>query len=197
MKKFLSFLWNPFIWFAGIPALLTGLAGIVLCTLLCQLSGIHFHGWLHLGAAPNNTFGAFLAEHIIIWLIPAFLFYISSLLLSSSRIRAIDVFGTTAFAQLPLIGMGLFGFLRPVQLLIQADTEDITAQWLSQPEVRTGIVLILIMTLFLVWSLIWMFKALKVACNLRKARLGIVYVITLIFGDILTTLFIQSFIQNS
>ena len=119
--------------------------------------------------------------------------YLSGILFSRSKIRVVDVGGTTAFAQLPLLGIGIFGFFPSVQGLMHIQPSDITPEWITRPETLTGIILILIATLFLIWTLIWMFKALKISCNLKGARLGITYTLSVILGDIAAVYLIHLF----
>lgn len=182
---------NPFIQIAGVPALIYGFAGVCITVVLSWITGLHFQGLLHMGWAPSNTFTTFLGEHLIIWLVPALLFYTSGLLLSRSRIRIVDVLGTTAFAQLPLIATALLCFCQPLRTLIHTPPQDITIEWLNRPEIMTGAFLALISTVFIVWTLIWMFKALKITCNMKGARLGIAYAVSIIGGDILAVYLIS------
>ena len=107
MKNKVKLIVNPFIRIAGGQALIWGFLGLIVSTLLCWISGYHYHGLLHFGPAPNPAWWCYLAEHLIVWLIPALLFYLGGLFLSHSRIRVIDVLGTVLFAQLPLLGMNL------------------------------------------------------------------------------------------
>lgn len=196
MEKQLTFskiLQNPFIRIAGAPALFIGLGGILMCSLSFWLTDFHFQGLLHLGAAPVKSFILTLCTHLVIWSIPALLFYFSGLFLSHSKIRIIDVLGTTAFAQIPFIGIGVFGFFPSVQKIMHIELADITPEWLSDTGVQTGLILTLVATLFLVWGLIWMFKAFKISCNLKGTRLGIAYTLCLLLGDAITIYLIHLF----
>ena len=56
---------------------------------------------------------------------------------------------------------------------------------LAQPGFLAGVWLSLIGVIFLVWVLVWMFKALKVSCNLKGYPLGILYCVAVFGGDIL------------
>ena len=94
MKNKVKLIVNPFIRIAGGQALIWGFLGLIVSTLLCWISGYHYHGLLHFGPAPNPAWWCYLAEHLIVWLIPALLFYLGGLFLSHSRIRVIDVLGT-------------------------------------------------------------------------------------------------------
>ena len=90
MKNKVKLIVNPFIRIAGGQALIWGFLGLIVSTLLCWISGYHYHGLLHFGPAPNPAWWCYLAEHLIVWLIPALLFYLGGLFLSHSRIRVID-----------------------------------------------------------------------------------------------------------
>lgn len=89
MKNKVKLIVNPFIRIAGGQALIWGFLGLIVSTLLCWISGYHYHGLLHFGPAPNPAWWCYLAEHLIVWLIPALLFYLGGLFLSHSRIRVI------------------------------------------------------------------------------------------------------------
>ena len=107
---------NPFIRIAGTQALLWGALGLVVSTLLSWLSGYHYHGLLHFGPAPNPAWWCYWAEHLMVWLVPATLFYIGGKIFSHSKIRMVDVYGTVLFAQLPMIGMNLIYLLPPTRI---------------------------------------------------------------------------------
>ena len=182
-----KFLYNPFERIAGFPALGWGMAGLIVSTLISYGSGWHYHGLLHFGPAPNPALWCFAAEHAVVWLIPAILFYVGGLLLSKSKIRIIDILGTTAFAQLPLIGMNIINSLPASRKLLEMKTiEDATAN-------MSGIWMSIVGIVFLVWALVWMFNALKVSCNLKSFRLVIAYAVAVGAGDILCRLVIKLF----
>ncbi len=176
---------NPFQRIAGGKALLIGFAGLVISTILAYFIQYHYHGLLHFGPAPNNKFWCFAVEHIIVWLIPALLFYIGSLVLSKSKTRIIDILGTVAFAQLPLVLMTLFFYLKPLQRMNEMNFNLPPIEMINQPGFILGMWLGLIGSIFLIWTLIWMFYALKVSTNLKGYRLGILYCIGVFGGDMI------------
>ena len=53
MKNKVKLIVNPFIRIAGGQALIWGFLGLIVSTLLCWISGYHYHGLLHFGPAPN------------------------------------------------------------------------------------------------------------------------------------------------
>lgn len=179
-----TLLYNPFVRIAGGKALAWGLAGIVVSIAIAWPLGLHYHGLLHYGGASNDAWWCYAAEHLIIWLIPAFLFYLGGALFSSSHIRLIDVLGTVAFAQLPFVVMNLFFLPVAAQYMLHIPPV-ITTEWLTNPMLIKAVLWSIPSLVFVVWVMILMFSALKVSCNLKGARLGWTYAIAVIGGDIL------------
>lgn len=184
-KQWMNFLINPFERIAGFQALSWGLLGMVVSTVICYQSGWHYHGLLHFGPAPNPAWWCFAVEHLVVWIVPAMLFYLGGLILSRSRIRLVDVVGTVAFAQLPFILMNLFNLLPPIQNMTKLDMTMPPAEMVAQPGFLLGIWLSVIGMIFLIWGLVWMYKALKVSCNLKGYQLGILYCVGVFGGDVL------------
>lgn len=185
MKNKVKLIVNPFIRIAGGQALIWGFLGLIVSTLLCWISGYHYHGLLHFGPAPNPAWWCYLAEHLIVWLIPALLFYLGGLFLSHSRIRVIDVLGTVLFAQLPLFGMNLISLLPAMRMMSQMNMNMSPEEMLAQPYFILAMILTLLGLPFLILTLIWMFNALKVSCNLKQWKLWTVALIGIICGDVL------------
>lgn len=185
MKNKVKLIVNPFIRIAGGQALIWGFLGLIVSTLLCWISGYHYHGLLHFGPAPNPAWWCYLAEHLIVWLIPALLFYLGGLFLSHSRIRVIDVLGTVLFAQLPLLGMNLISLLPAMRMMSQMNMNMSPEEMLAQPCFILAMILTLLGLPFLILTLIWMFNALKVSCNLKQWKLWTVALIGIIGGDVL------------
>lgn len=191
MKNKVKLIANPFIRIAGGQALIWGFLGLIVSTLLCWISGYHYHGLLHFGLAPNPAWWCYLAEHLIVWLIPALLFYLGGLFLSHSRIRVIDVLGTVLFAQLPLLGMNLISLLPAMRMMSQMNMNMSPEEMLAQPYFILTMILTLLGLPFLILTLIWMFNALKVSCNLKQWKLWTVALIGIIGGDVLCRLLIE------
>ncbi|MCS3197487.1 YIP1 family protein [Bacteroides thetaiotaomicron] len=191
MKNKVKLIANPFIRIAGGQALIWGFLGLIVSTLLCWISGYHYHGLLHFGPAPNPAWWCYLAEHLIVWLIPALLFYLGGLFLSHSRIRVIDVLGTVLFAQLPLLGMNLISLLPAMRMMSQMNMNMSPEEMLAQPYFVLAMILTLLGLPFLILTLIWMFNALKVSCNLKQWKLWTVALIGIIGGDVLCRLLIE------
>lgn len=192
MSKETSLWLNPFQRISDKKALLYGAAGLLVTTGLCTLNNVHFNGLFQMSIhAENSGFFALLLEHIVIWLVPMLLFYLLGLLLSSSRIRFVDIFGYTLFAQIPFVGVPLLSFLPPARNLMSIT--EVTPETMQSTYSVAGILLTLLMTLFLVWGAIWMFKAYKISCNLKGVKLGVSYAILLFVSDLLCRYIIYLF----
>ena len=192
-NKHLKLLYNPFERIAGFAALAYGIFGLAVSTLLSYWSGWHYHGLLQFGPAPNSALWCFAAEHVVVWLVPATLFYLGSLLLSKSKIRIIDVFGTAAFALLPMIVMNLIYLLPAAKKLLDPAMVANPIEFLSRSEMMLAIEVSVIGVLFLIWALVWLFHALKVSCNLKGWRLALLYCIGVFGGEVICRLIIGLF----
>ncbi|MCD7971123.1 MAG: YIP1 family protein [Candidatus Azobacteroides sp.] len=192
MKTF-TYLFNPFIKIAGFKSLALGLVGLAASSGINYFNQWHFHGLLHYGPAPNPAFWCFAAEQLVVWLIPSILFYIGGCLLSKSKIRMLDVFGTTAFALLPLLVMNLIYCLPILQPMKTLNAATPPLEMLQQPGIMVAIIASLFTLVFLIWALILLFNALKVSTNLNKIKLIAVYCIGVFGGDILCRLIINMF----
>lgn len=190
-KETLLLLINPFQKIAGFQALNWGLAGLIVSTVLSTATGYHYHGLLHFGPAPNPAWWCFVAEHLIIWLIPSILFYGCTVCFSKSHIRIIDVFGTVLFAQIPFVFMNLFTFIPAVQKSMNIDTNIPLEQIARQPEFIIGSMILLISSIFLILTLIWMYQALRVSGNLKGGKLVAIYIAGIILSDVICRLIIK------
>jgi hypothetical protein len=185
---------NPFQRIAGVQALLWGALGIAITATVCFFAQLHFVGNLKMDLLSEPVhFLLLLTNQLIICLLPVVLFYGSGLLLSSSKIRFIDVMGTFAFAQLPLIFIPWVGFIPSVRQIM---SREFINQLLKNPEIfqeftfQYGLFFLLGTLFFLAWSIVWMFQAYKTSCNLKGAKLGWSFVILLIVSDILCRMLI-------
>lgn len=170
---------NPFRYVAGGRALLWGLAVITLET--AWLYGIGFiqNSYLHFTAAPpDDTLLKIASMQLAMWLAPALLLGLCGLLLSRSKIRLIDILGTTALAQAPLLLL-----LLTLSLSVNSLNDTLTA---AAEAARNGDMQELPMTLLVVyglWSLavlalfyIRNYQAFSVSCNLHGWRAVVPYI---------------------
>lgn len=186
MKKVLNFIKNPFYRVAGYTALVWGVAGIIVSTAIACGGGIHFHGLLHYGGASNEAWWCFVVEHLVVWLVPSVLIYLSSLFAGRSHVRPVDVLGTVAFAQLPFVLLSLFMVLPPMREIATIQSLQAVDQLLSDTGWLLALVWIGAVSLLIVIGMLyWMFRAISVACNLKGRNLWFVFIIGTFGGDLL------------
>ena len=151
---------NPFIQIAGARALAWGALGLLVSTVICYYAGYHYHGLLHFGPAPNPAWWCYAAEHLIVWLIPALLFYLG-------------------------------GKTPPMQMMANMDMSMSPQELLAQPFILPAVILSLLGIPFLLLTLVWLFNALKVSCNLKGWHLWAVVLVGILGGDVLCRMLIS------
>lgn len=186
MKTLFEFLKNPFYRVAGYTSLVWGVVGIMVSTVIAFVGGVHFHGLLHYGGAPNGAWWCFVVEHLVVWLVPAVVIYVVSLFVSRSHVRPVDVLGTVAFAQLPFVLLSLFMALPPMRKVATIQSAQAVDALLTDTTWLLMLVWIGAVSLLLsIWVLYWLFRATSVACNLKGRNLWIVFIIGAFGGDVL------------
>lgn len=114
-----------------------GLSGLNSIYLIVLDIGLSLSWFASFWTGPNPAWWCYLAEHLIVWLIPALLFYLGGLSVSF-RIRVIDVLGTVLFAQLPLLGMNLISLLPAMRMMSQMNMNMSPEEMLAQPYFIVG-----------------------------------------------------------
>ncbi len=180
---------NPFRYVAGGRALALGLAFIAIESCWLHALGLYQNSYLHFGPAPAGfTLAQTAAAQASMWLLPALLLYACGALLSGSKIRAIDIFGTTALAQAPLLLL-----LAPLsipslaELLQRVATTLLAEGRLPTPAETTAL------TLYGIWSLAALalyfvrnYQAYAISCNLRGGRAVGSYIAAVVVATLLT-----------
>ncbi len=157
---------NPFTRIAGWPALLLGCLIMLLTAAIAAPSGVNFIGSLNIHVARATPFGIILALLVFGWLNASVFFYVAGLLLSPSKVRAVDIFGTLALARAPFLlaaPMGLLPGLGKLEPQMFEQPEQLpTAMFVSMIAVTVVFLLVDI------WVVIWSYNAFAVSANLRN-----------------------------
>lgn len=158
---------NPFRYIAGVKSLILGLIFILSSAFLLYSGGMIQDSYVHIGFARVALWQVILAQ-LAWWLIPAMLLYAGGLFLSSSRIRIIDVLGTTAFSQLlliPMIAPLLLPAVKNGSMLVLESVMQGVAPAMSDmmPVMINGLWSTLLLILFYVWN----YNAFATSCNVR------------------------------
>ena len=94
-------LFNPFHFLAGGPALAWGAACIVLTAMLGGAFDYRYSGVLSFQLSTPTPIWHAITQGLAAWIVPSILLYLAGRGLSRSRVRLIDVFGTQALARAP------------------------------------------------------------------------------------------------
>ena len=167
-------LFNPFRYIAGAKALVFGIIFINTSSLLLHSGGLIQDSYIHIGMATASLWKV-IAMQMLWWILPAALLYLCGVLFSKSKIRVIDILGTTAFAQLIMLLM-----IAPMLLpAVQSCTEQMVTAVMSGATPTTTLPFVI----FAVWSTIclllfyiWNYNAFAVSCNLRGAKAILLFI---------------------
>lgn len=165
-------IFNPFHWIAGSQALSIGIVGMLIIALLSSYSGVFFDGAIdiHLSTTKGN-FPLHLYFQMSTWLLFSLLIYIAIRICSSTTPRVIDVLGTVAMSQLPLVLASLWG-LAPFAKVGEFDPtmnlEQLTA-YLSENILPLSLNIVVMMIIIL-WSLILKYNAFAVCGNAKGGK---------------------------
>lgn len=170
-------IFNPFRHIAGAKALVMGLIFIVAASLISWSSGLAQDSYLHYSYA-ETTLWRVIALDIFYWLLPALVLYICGLLLTRSRIRIIDVFGTAAFAKLLILPM-LAGLLIPS---VQVQMKGLLDAFIGGVQPTTAQLTVTMLYGF--WSLawlvlyyVWSYNAYSESCNVRGWKAVLLFIL--------------------
>ena len=181
-------LFNPFRYIAGVKALVMGYLFIVASALMLYSGNLIQDSYIHIGMA-EASFLEVLGAQTIWWIVPAALLYLCGLLLSKSKIRIIDILGTTAFAQIILLLM-IAPMLLPVVMNNMLE---------SVASLQTGAVPDMAeftpMIIYSIWSLIclvvfyiWNYNAFAVSCNVSGWKAIVAFIAVQVVVTIVGTL---------
>lgn len=181
---------NPFRYVAGGRALALGLGLILVTGCWLDLLGLVQDSYLHFAPSGRVAPASLLrvvGMQLAMWFVPALLLYGCGRLLSHSKIRAIDLFGTTALAQGPLLLV-----IVPLSVpAVQTFLDRITGQLLAGALPASGDLTLAV--LCGLWSLAAValfyvrgYQAYAVSCNLRGPRAVCSYILVVVAVTVAT-----------
>lgn len=190
-NTFTSWLFTPFKFIAGLKALILGLLVMVILSVLGYLSNTHFDGALdiHYGCLEATTpYIIHAAYQLTGWLSLTFVFYITARIVTKSAVRLIDIAGTMALSQTPLILAALVGFIPSFHICLgDLNSQNIAAMTdMLKDNIIILCVLGIITVILSIWSIMLMYNAYSVSANV-KGVVGIVsFIIALIVAEVLS-----------
>ncbi|HET8573193.1 MAG TPA: YIP1 family protein [Edaphocola sp.] len=168
-------LFNPFKKLAGSKALGIGLAILLVTAVIAGFSHCHFDGALDAHMGADLPAWVYYLEALIAWGITALVFYLTGVIFSTSKIRLVDVLGTTALARYPFFFMAILGFGMP------EPTSSV-----GLPFANTYIVISLLSVLIAIWNIALLYHAFSVSCNLKKSKGVKAFIVALIVAEIIS-----------
>jgi hypothetical protein len=199
-----TWLFNAFQYVAGWPALTFGLVLMLAAGALASAAGGRFDGTLDFHQAPPGYAmprWAFLIDAAAAWVPLSCLLWVGGRLISKSRFRTIDVFGTQALARVPMLLTALActppGVRRYMQHLLEVSREALAqfgqgaGQAATPPSLVGGnpldavafFVCMAVVLVALVWMVALMYRAFAVSCNVRGGRAIAVFIAALILAE--------------
>jgi len=187
-----QWLFDPFTYIAGEPALALGLVAIVATGIIGAVSGAHVDGVLDLHIGPSPAIWVVPVEGIIDWLCLAIVLFITGRLASRTAFRAIDLFGTQALAHAPML-IAISACAAPPfrRYLGAVITHLISSGAAAPPSAADGVVFMLVVVVTvaaIVWMVALMYRSYALCCNLRGARAAATFVIGLLVAEVLSKL---------
>ena len=194
-KSVANWLFKPFTYIAGGKALIAGLVVIAVISVLGYLSGTHFDGVLdiHTGcfgeSAPYWKHALFQAST---WLILTTVFYITARIVTKSETRLIDIAGTMALSQAPLLFAALLGFIPSLHICL-GNMDALTIEEMMsilKDNMGTLIIISVVYIIFTIWSVILKYNAYSVSVNV-KGVIGIsTFIAALLVAEIISKIFL-------
>lgn len=171
----INWLYNPFIQIAGAKSLLWGLFILLITAFLGSLNNVHFDGIIDIHAGMPSPMLLFLLEVIVSWLLFSVLLLMAAKILSSSKVRIVDIFGTQAFAKYPYLLFSLISFMPWFQFEMKGNFEF------------TAPILIFAVISFVItiWTIILMYNAYCVSANLRGPKAIASFIAVVLVAEII------------
>jgi len=185
-----TWLLNPFHYVAGGTALVVGLVAIVAASLVGSVSDSHFDGVLDFHTGAKAPLRMFLAEGAVDWLALAIPLWLGGMLISRSRVRPLDVFGTQALARLPTVVTALFallpGYRRFALHLASQFTKGVPDVQTHAADPVVFALVVVVMLVMTVWMVALMYRAFAVSCNVKGGKAIGIFIAAVVLGEVLS-----------
>ena len=195
-----QWLFNPFRFMAGYKALLLGLGFILVSAFIGSLGNTHFDGVLDVHTGMEAPLWYFFAEGIIDWLAIAIPLFFFGLIVSSSSLRMIDVFGTQALARWPYL-ITSFVMLpeanRRVGAYLMAKFTTGNSLALSFTDMAIFGFAMFMVIVMVVWMVALMYRAYAVSCNIKGAKAIVTFIISLLMAEIVSKVLILALLSGT
>lgn len=172
---------NPFEYLATGKALGWGLAGTLFALGLLVVAVWPIDG-------DVSKIITIFSTNLLLWLPLSALLYLFALVVSPSRIRAVDIFATNLFALLPTI------VILGVLSLASTWLHSLVFEPRSFAEVMQHAaynLIVIVLSVSMVWSMVWGCFAYNVAANLKGVRGVVIFVVCYVFVSVMIQLLLE------
>jgi hypothetical protein len=186
-----QWLFNPFYFLAGMKAMTIGIMSILISGCLAFFGSSRFDGLLDFHTAPaRSPFWHCISDGIISWLLLSILLLIAGKLISKSRVRAIDVFGTQALARAPYLFLALASVIpgvasRALRFGMSIAANQAVFDGFSMDILAFAFIIIITIAMT-IWMIILMYRAFAVSCNVSGSRAVSAFIVSLLIGELVS-----------
>ena len=183
-----TWLFNPFHFIAGGKALVIGLVVILVSGVLVYNGYHRFDGVVdfHANGPRREAFWYIVADGYIAWLIMSVLLTVAARIVSTSRVRIVDIFGTQALARWPMLIAALIVQPSAAREMMGLIYLKIQGGSFSVVEILLSMGLNLLLLVPIIWMVALMYMAFAVSCNARGAKAIITFVVAVLVGELLS-----------
>jgi len=169
-----TWLFNPFIYIAGLKALLIGFMFMTVTLVISYYSKTHFDGAIDAHIGLKAPISLYALEQVIAWGSVVLTCFIVARVISKSTIRFIDIAGTMALSRAPMLLVAIIGFMPVLHN--------------TKPGQLGSAVLVigLIMIIPVIWMITLMFNAFKTSANIKGTRVIVGFITALLVAEILS-----------
>ena len=192
-------LFNPFKYIAGGKSLVIGVFILVLTAVIGFFSNTHFPDVISVKIGVNFPVQYYIIQVFANWIVVSIILYLISLIISKSKVRILDVFGTQALARFPYLIASFVGFSnsmdRVSKYMLWEFLQQGEAIELSVTTVVMAILLIVGTLVLTIWLVGLMYNAFKVSANLKGSKSVLLFIAGLIVSIILSGLISNQLIK--
>jgi hypothetical protein len=194
-----QWLFNPFYFLAGFKALGIGITVILITGFFAYLGNSRLNGVLDFNDGfVRPPLWISLSEGIVSWLVLSILLLVTGKIISKSRFRIIDLFGTQALARFPYMFSALAAMtsgvtpetIRFINTLILDPKNSIQ---LFSIDVLAFLFTMAVVIIMAIWMVTLMYSAFAVCCNITGKKAIIGFIIALLIAEIISMIIIFQF----
>jgi predicted neutral ceramidase superfamily lipid hydrolase len=193
-----QFFTNPFVKVGGFKALTYGLLALAGTSFTAWFWQTRFDGVLDIHFGRQFAYHIYLLDLVVSYLSITAILFLAGLFFSKSRIRLVDVAGTTALARAPLILAPLANTFSHSQLISDYMIGMMSGEEASQPGFMQSFLFalsVLIVLTITIYVIVLTYKAFSVSTNLKGNKAIIIFIISMLIAEVISKIMIHNFVH--